>query len=61
MWAPLRSCLRPSPKYEYGKDGWHLHPSTGSTHAEQIRYVYSCILQKIQSILDSSINHILLC
>ena len=37
--APRRSCLRPSPQYEYGKDGWPLHPSIGSTHAVQTSYV----------------------
>jgi hypothetical protein len=37
--APLRSCLRPLPQYEYGKDGWPLHHSTGSAHAVQTRYV----------------------
>jgi hypothetical protein len=31
--------LRPSPQYEYGKDGWSLHPSIDSTPAVQTRYV----------------------
>jgi hypothetical protein len=44
----LRSCLRPLPQFEYGNDGWPLqkcmHPSTGSTHAVQTRYVSMLLL-----------------
>jgi hypothetical protein len=46
--APLLSCLRPSPHYEYGKDGWPLHPSIDSIVHLQYRPVMlkcSCILQ----------------
>jgi hypothetical protein len=46
--APRRSCLRPSPQYEYGKDGWPcIFQSAVHMQYRPVMYKCSCILNKI--------------